>query len=405
MCQHSRSAAHGSKTAPPTVAVSPTAFHPVARSPILDAIADRHVIRAGVAPAATVAAASGSTASWTIVVGAAGFLDLGRTDPTDPLTPFDLASVTKPFVATTVARLAAAGALALETPVSDLLPELRGVATGAATLELLLAHRAGLAPHLELFRPLVAWRATRLDEAVRCAARARQEDCAGPPPASGCPPTYSDLGYFLVGQAIERCLSRPLDEVVAEQVTGPLGLSAASARQWSRAGRGFRARVAPTEHVPWRGGTLRGVVHDDNAWALGGHGLCGHAGLFGTADDIARFGAELLDALAGRSGWLDPPWIRRLVAPRPGGSLRAGFDSRSPGGSAAGDRAGADTFGHLGFTGTSFWCDPAARAVTVLLANRVCPSRENPRIRAARPLVHDALFAHAAGGLEGPPAR
>jgi len=251
----------------------------------------------------------------------------------------------------------------------------------------------------------MARRTTRLDEAVRAAALARREGCAGPPTASGYAPVYSDLGYFLVGRALERHLRRPLDELVAEQVTGPLGLSVGSARQWSRAGPGFSVRVAPTEHVPWRGGTLRGIVHDDNAWALGGHGLCGHAGLFGTAADVARFGAALLDALAGRSAWLDPPWVRRLVAPRPGGSLRAGFDGRSPAASAAGDRAGAETFGHLGFTGTSFWCDPAARAVTVLLANRVCPSRENPRIRAARPLVHDALFALAAGDQGGGPGR
>jgi len=367
-------------------------------------IADQRVIRAGAAPAAAVATASGAGAAWAIAVGAAGFLDLARNRPTVPDTPFDLASLTKPFVATAAVRLAATGALDLEAPLSACLPELRGTATGAAPLELLLAHRAGLEPHVELFRPLLAGRAPRLDEAVQRAARARKRDCAGPPTDAGCAPTYSDLGYFLLGLAIERVRRQPLDEVIAEQVTEPLRLSVASARQWWRSTPGFRARVAPTEHVPWRGGTLRGVVHDDNAWALGGHGLSGHAGLFGTAADVARFGAAVLDALAGRSGWLEPPWVRRLVAPRPGGSLRAGFDGRSPGASAAGTRASADTFGHLGFTGTSLWCDPAARAVTVLLSNRVCPSRENLRLRAARPLVHDALFALTSEDGEAPPA-
>jgi len=375
--------------------VSATALPPAPRAPRLDVIADQHVIRAGAAPAAAVATASGAGAAWTIAVGAAGFLDLARTRPTSPDTPFDLASLTKPFVAAATVRLAAAGALELEAPLSACLPELRGTATGAAPLELLLAHRAGLEPHVELYRPLLARRAPRLDDAVLRAARARKRDCAGPPTEGGCPPTYSDLGYLLLGLAIERVLCRPLDAVIAEQVSEPLGLSVASARRWWRSTPGFRARVAPTEHVPWRGGTLRGVVHDDNAWALSGHGLSGHAGLFGTAADVARFGAAVLDALSGRSGWLEPPWIRRLVAPRPGGSLRAGFDGRSPGASAAGTRASADTFGHLGFTGTSFWCDPATRAVTVLLANRVCPSRDNVRLRAARPLVHDALFALA----------
>jgi CubicO group peptidase (beta-lactamase class C family) len=92
-----------------------------------------------------------------------------------------------------------------------------------------------------------------------------------------------------------------------------------------------------------------------------------------------------------------------LLRDRPGGSLRAGFDAKSPTSSAAGDLCGPRTFGHLGFTGTSLWCDPAAGIVSVLLTNRVHPTRENPRIRAARPLVHDALFDAAKAVLPVPP--
>jgi CubicO group peptidase (beta-lactamase class C family) len=88
-----------------------------------------------------------------------------------------------------------------------------------------------------------------------------------------------------------------------------------------------------------------------------------------------------------------------LLSERPGSTLRAGFDGKSCGLSVVGERLGAATFGHLGFTGTSFWCDPEAETVVVLLTNRVCPSRENPSIAALRPRVHDLLAECAQVGL------
>jgi CubicO group peptidase (beta-lactamase class C family) len=204
---------------------------------------------------------------------------------------------------------------------------------------------------------------------------------------------YSDLGYVLAGVALERAAGRALDDVVEQEVTGPLGLDARSARLWLRLERDFMKRVLPTESVTFRG-AIRGAVHDENAWALSGHGHSGHAGLFGTAQAVAGFGVAVLDALAGRGdGWLRASDIAPLLEKRPPGSLRAGFDGKSGPSSAAGDRASSETFGHLGFTGTSLWCDPTAERVTVLLTNRVCPTRENVRIRAVRPRIHDALHA------------
>jgi CubicO group peptidase (beta-lactamase class C family) len=138
-------------------------------------------------------------------------------------------------------------------------------------------------------------------------------------------------------------------------------------------------------------------VHDENAWALSGLGLSGHAGLFGTASSVARFGAAMLDALAGRdSSWLDLGTVTPLVEPRAGGTLRAGFDGRSAEGSSAGTAFGPRAFGHLGFTGTSLWCDPDTDIVAVILTNRVNPTRDNVAIRAARPALNDALFRIAA---------
>jgi CubicO group peptidase (beta-lactamase class C family) len=110
----------------------------------------------------------------------------------------------------------------------------------------------------------------------------------------------------------------------------------------------------------------------------------------------------VMDAADGRTpAWFQAEHIEPLLVPRPGGSLRAGFDGRSGPTPSSGTRSSAETYGHLGFTGTSLWCDPSRESVTVLLSNRVCPSRENLKIRALRPTVHDALFAWAGGLVSG----
>src|SRR5262249_2412013 len=143
-----------------------------------------------------------------------------------------------------------------------------------------------------------------------------------------------------------------LDELVRAEVCDPLGLDVLSVRQWWLGAANFALRVLPTEHVRFRGGELRGVVHDENAWALAGPRLAGQAGLFGTAESVARLGASVLDAMAGRRlDWLAPAEVLPLVQKRPGGSLRAGFDGKSGSTSAAGEFCSSEAFGHLGFTG------------------------------------------------------
>jgi CubicO group peptidase (beta-lactamase class C family) len=360
----------------------------------------RHVILAQVAPAAA-AGYVGASVSAEAVCGAAGSLPEGEASTS---TLFDLASVSKPVVACTLARLAGRGEIDLGAPLGALLPEARGSSSEHVPLELVLAHRAGLDGHRALFAPLFAGRPIDKSRALFCAADARRADCLGSPPAAeGFPPLYSDLGYLLIGAVLERVTGEPLDQLVEREIARPLGLTLGSARQLLRRRRTFARDVAPTEIVRARGGCVRGVVHDENAWALSGHGASGHAGLFGTVHDVLGFGAALLEALAGRSSWLRRDDVWTLVRPRPGGTLRAGFDGKSEGISSAGALSGSETFGHLGFTGTSLWCDPGAGIACVLLTNRVHPTRENPRIRAARPLVHDALFAAAKALLPGPP--
>jgi serine-type D-Ala-D-Ala carboxypeptidase len=357
-------------------------------------IARQFVILPLVAPAAAVATGWAGAAGFEFAEGAA-FRD--ESCAPDARLFFDLASITKSFVAVTVARLVQRGRLTFETPLRDLLPEARGTLTGSASILLLLSHRAGLSAHRTLFAPLLSGLPFELAAAIRETVHGRRPECEGPAPADGYPPVYSDLGFALVGLAVERLEQLALDQLVDREICAPLGLSVGSARILRARNADFAARCMPTETVPFRGGEVHGIVHDENAWALSGHGLSGHAGLFGTAIGIARFGAALLDAQRGRSpAWLDSSSLAPLLEERAGGSLRAGFDGKSADQSSAGTLAGGRSFGHLGFTGTSFWCDPDADRVLVLLTNRVCPTRNNPRIRLARPAVNDALYAFRA---------
>ena len=357
-------------------------------------IARQFVIQPAVAPAAVVAVAARGANGFEVRDGSA-FRD--ENQACDERALFDLASISKSFTASCVARLVRQRRVAFETPLQDLLPEARGTATGASSLALLLSHRAGLEAHRTLFAPLLSGLPFDPRAALTEIVNGRRPECAFTAPEGGHPPVYSDLGFALVGLAVERLEGLPLDEVIAREVCAPLGLEAGSARWLRRHGVRFAERSVPTETVPFRGGEVRGVVHDENAWALSGHGLSGHAGMFGTAASVAGFGAALLDAWHGRStAWLDRNVLSRLLQERPGGTLRAGFDGKSADQSSAGSLAGPRSFGHLGFTGTSFWCDPEADRVLVLLTNRVCPTRNNPRIRAARPAVNDALFTFRA---------
>jgi len=302
---------------------------------------------------------------------------------------FDLASVTKPMTAVAIARAHMDPARPLVTWV----PEARGTVSERVPLELLLSHRAGLDAHRTLYAPLLRGEPVDVTAALREAADARRTDVGGAAPPQGFPPLYSDLGFLLAGVALARAVgARDAGEAIARLVLEPLGIADRAGTVRDLAARGVRGPFAPTETVAWRGGPVIGAVHDENAWALTGLGGSGHAGIFGTVDAVLTFGLAVLDGI--RSGELE--WlVRERLGPGPrraGGTLRAGFDGKSPEGSSAGTRMGPRTVGHLGFTGTSLWIDPDAGVVVSLLTNRVCPTREHLAIRAARPWAHDALF-------------
>lgn len=293
---------------------------------------------------------------------------------------FDLASLTKPMTALAVVW----SGMDLRAPLASYLPEISKCAREKLPLEWFLTHRAGLLPHVRL--DLLAPRGDEL----RFAADAVRGDGVLPG-ADGYPPLYSDLAYILVGAALARFTGVPDAGAAIERfVTVPLGLDTrlGTARSLGQRDARFRESTAPTEITTERG-EIRGGVHDENAWALTGLGASGHAGMFGTAEGVLRFACEVCERAH------TDERVSSLIKRREGGAMRAGFDGKSGSASSVGSVLGDETYGHLGFTGTSFWIDPALQVAVVLLTNRVHPSRENMLIRDARPRVHDALAKRA----------
>jgi beta-N-acetylhexosaminidase len=306
-------------------------------------------------------------------------------------TVYDLASLTKVIATTTVAMiLVDEGRLELTKHVSDFLPAFRGGARDQVTVERLLTHSSGLPAHLPLYQEIQGKEAYL--ERI-CATELTY--------APGTQSIYSDLGVILLGEILERVAGESLEAFARRRVFDPLGMR----DTLFRPGPALLARIAPTEIDPWRGRLLRGEVHDENAYALGG--IAPHAGLFGTAPDLARFAQMLLNGGAFEQHRV----VSRAVVERftrratvPGSSRAIGWDTAAatdkaerssvpgtPAYSSAGALLSARSFGHTGFTGTSMWMDPDQRLFVILLTNRVHPTRENNAIRAVRADVADAV--------------
>lgn len=299
---------------------------------------------------------------------------------------FDLASLTKPLAtAMTVMALVHTGRLALDAPIETYLSIFEGTEKAGITARDLLSHCSGLPAWRPYYIPL-----RRLDPPQRREALRRLllfEPLEGKPQASSC---YSDLGFMLLQWLVEILSAMPLSHFVKQAVYDPLGISTLSFADRSLT-LGEKAYAA-TELCPWRHRLLVGEVHDDNASIMGG--CAGQAGLFGTARGVYDLLQGLLAADRGFAG--HPLWagdlIRDFFTRQSGRSWALGFDTPSDTGSSAGTYFSANSVGHLGFTGTSFWMDRDRSVIIILLTNRVHPTRHNQSIRSFRPVFHDALM-------------
>lgn len=322
-----------------------------------------------------------------------GFLDPeARAQPTNPNTRFDLASVSKLFTVAAFMALVEAGRAGLDQPVAKILPEFNGlrpitsypdplhpggfvevapptderVDASGVTFRQMLSHSAGLPAWLPLWRMAAEWQRGLPEDDVRRRLReAVYATSFAYPPGSHV--VYSDIGLLLIGFAIERLTGQSLDEVVCERVTAPLGLRSITY------GPIPCDNVAPTEYYAHQGRRMCGEVHDENAFAFGG--VAGHAGLFGTAHDVAAFGEALRRALKGDDGSIlkqrTLAEMVRLQAQDADVLRGIGFALRSPNPNAMSYPLSERAFGHLGFTGTSLWVDPSRDLVFACLTNRV----------------------------------
>jgi uncharacterized protein YbbC (DUF1343 family)/CubicO group peptidase (beta-lactamase class C family) len=292
-------------------------------------------------------------------------------------TVFDVASLTKPVAtATSVMILVERGKVALRDPVVRYIPEFasEGGDREKIIVEQLLTHRAGLPPD----DPIELYTGTRAEIFER---KYRQPLESTP----GSRFRYSDVGYEVLGELVERVSGEPLDRFTEENVFRPLGMKDSHFRPVATSrflGEKMRltdlswppiSRIAPTERREDR--WMRGEVHDPRAYAVGG--VAGHAGLFSTADDLSRFCRMILaGGKLGRARILSPLGVEALTRPRFYGDddLRGlGWDVATAWSRNRGDLFPPGSFGHTGFTGTSLWLDPSSGTYVVFLSNPLHP--------------------------------
>lgn len=320
-----------------------------------------------------------------------GYRDLITRPPMTIDTIFDLASLTKPLAtALAVMMLVEEKHLDLAQHLGDALPAFAKGPKAAIKIENLLYHNAGLADYRPFYQQLGHLPFDKRQKALR--KLLIDEPLLHP---IGSRVLYSDIGFMILEWLVEHTGGKRLDRFVSEKVYQPLGLGnlffvdlKASPPQ---------AVFAATEQCAWRQKLLSGQVHDENAYVVGG--IQGHAGLFGSAADVHRLLLELLAAYHGNhSRHLFSPNLVRVFFRRLANSDKAlGFDAPSPAGSSAGRFFSANSVGHLGFTGTSFWMDLERSIIVILLSNRVHPTRDNEAIKAFRPKLHDAVMEYLLG--------
>lgn len=315
------------------------------------------------------------------IVAEYGVGQLDANDRTRPsaTTIWDLASLTK-VIGTTSAmiQLVGTGRVALDSPVVKYLPSWTARGAARITVRDLLSHSSGMP----------AWRALYKEASTPQEAEA-QLFATSPDTLPGVRFVYSDLGFILLGKLVERVSGQRLAAYDSAQVFAPLGMR--DTRYLPSAA--LLPRIAPTEQDPWRQRKVRGEVHDENAVRLGG--VSGHAGLFSTGADLARFARMYLRyGTLGGVRVFDSATVATFIRVQDSTLSRRALGWETPtGGNSAGRQLSPVAFGHTGFTGTSLWMDPAKGVFVLLLTNRVNPTRENRKIGGVRTALADAAIA------------
>ena len=311
-----------------------------------------------------------------------GTLSYAEASPdVDPTTIYDLASLTKVLATTAIAlRDVDAGRIRLNDRVRHWIASWTGEERQPVTLQDLLEHCSGLPASRPFYQSRTGRASIELaigEEALEYLPRTMS--------------VYTDLGFMLLGFALENAANATLDQCFEQWRDREVG---ADVDIRFRVPASSLARTAPTEETA-DGETLRGIVHDENAAALGG--VAGHAGLFGTAAAVgacARWWlARAIDSAATSSSNFSRFLQKSTV---PGSSRALGWDTMLPT-SSCGTRLSPRAFGHTGFTGTSLWIDPAQDLYVVFLSNRVHPTRQGEGIQQTRRELHDAIAAELDG--------
>jgi len=304
-----------------------------------------------------------------------------QSPPVTPETIYDLASVTK-VVGTTVTamHLWERGRLLLDIPIKSYLPKFTGGAKDSVTFRHLLTHSAGAHWWVDLWN-----KAHNKQEALDYIYQLPLDYTPGDSMI------YSDLGLIMAGEIISTVTGQPLDQLYRQRIHSPLGMN----NTMYNPPKSLLGRIAPTEiGGSMNRGLIHGDVHDENTFFL--NGVSSHAGLFSTAEDLAILAQMLINGgIYKHQRFFSPAtireWTRRQNMP-PGSSRAIGWDTPSDHNSSAGDYFSKGSFGHTGFTGTSFWVDPNNRIAIILLTNRVHPTRERGGMHKVRRDFHNAAM-------------
>ena len=321
--------------------------------------------------------------------------------PSDINTLYDLASLTKPLATTTACLcLVQDGLVDLDQTAASILRPLTTNPIGEATIRDLLCHRTGLPAWCPFYQQFTL-RNGKFPESISSRDRRdgmldqiRQEPLEYQPRTKA---IYSDLGFMLLGFVIEKQAKQSLAKYCQERMYSQLGaqpLFFVNEKGLTSSEDPVSLNIAPTEHDPWRGRLLQGEVHDENAYVLGG--VAGHAGLFGTAEAVAVMTGAWLEGYWGRHSFFHQQLVKEFVTKQGDSSWALGWDTPTQP-SSSGRHFSPESFGHLGFTGTSIWIDPTRALEVILLTNRVHPTRDNNTIREFRPLIHDLVYEEFIG--------